>query len=62
MPVDVPTDSDRAADGLDVAFFDEDVFSLVAKISDFTLFDIFAASELLDLLVKAVHGDVVCES
>ena len=56
------TYGDWGVDLLDVGFFDEDVFSLVAKISDFTLFDIFAASELLDLLVKAVHGDVVCES
>lgn len=45
------TYSNGGVDLLNVWLFNKDVFRLVAEISDLAFFDIFTASQLLDLFV-----------
>lgn len=55
--MNVAANCDWGVNLLDVGLFNEDVFCLIAQVSHFALFDVFAAFELLDLLVQVVHNN-----
>ena len=62
LSMNITAESDGGIDALDVALFDEDLFSFGAEYFDFVFGDGFSLSELFDLAINKTHIKILSKN